>query len=95
MKPSLSIRHVTDDERTGLETERRSHAACTVRRCQIVFARAEGRKPSQIATTVHCAPHTVRHGMHAFDARGLACVPHGSHVPRRGEPVRNAETRAP
>ena len=38
----------------------RSHDAFTVRRCQIVLASAEGQKPSQIATTLHCAPQTVR-----------------------------------
>ena len=65
-----------------------------VRRCQIVLARAAGQKPSQIATTWPCAPQTVRNVMHAFDARGLACVPHGSNVPLRVEPVLNAEKRA-
>ena len=83
MPPPLSIRHLTDAERTGHETARRRHAACTVRRGQIVFARAAGRQPSQIATTWHGAPHTVRHVRHACDARGLAGVPHGSTGPRR------------
>ena len=94
MKPPLSIRHVTDEERAALETGLRSHEAFTVRRCQIVLASAEGQNPSQIATTLHCAPQTVRHVMHAFDERGLACVPHGSNVPLRVEPVLNAEKRA-
>jgi transposase len=93
MKPPLSIRHVTDEERAALETGLRSHEAFTVRRCQIVLASAEGQKPSQIATTLHCAPQTVRNVIHAFDARGLACVWHGSNVPLRVEPVLNAEKR--
>ena len=93
MKPPLSIRHVTDEERAALETGLRSHEAFTVRRCQIVLASAEGQKPSQIATTLHCAPQTVRNVIHAFDARGLACVRHGSNVPLRVEPVLNAEKR--
>jgi transposase len=93
MKPPLSIRHVTDEERAALETGLRSHDAFTVRRCQIVLASAEGQKPSQIATTLHCAPQTVRNGIHAFDERGLACVQHGSNVPLRVEPVLNAEKR--
>jgi hypothetical protein len=37
----------------------------------------------------------VRNGMHAFDERGLACMPHGANVPLRVEPVLNAETREP
>src|SRR5215831_3983860 len=89
MKPPLSIRHVTDEEHAALETGLRSHEAFTVRRCQIVLASAEGQKPSQIATTLHCAPQTVRNVIHAFDARGLACVRHGSNVPLRVEPVLN------
>jgi hypothetical protein len=36
MKPPLSIRHVTDEERAALETGLRSHDAFTMRRGQIV-----------------------------------------------------------
>jgi len=93
MKPPLPIRHVTDEERAALETRLRSHDAFTVRRYQIVLARAEGRKPSKIAITLHCAPQTVRNVIHAFDERGLTCVQHGSNVPLRVEPVLNAEKR--
>jgi len=93
MKPSLSIRYVTHEERAALETGLRSHEAFTVRRCQIVLASAAGQKPSQIAASLHCAPQTVRNVIHAFDARGLACVQHGSNVPLRVEPVLNAEKR--
>ena len=64
-----------------------------MRRCPIVLARAARPKPSSIAKTLHGAPHPVRHVMHAFDARGLACVPPGSNGPIRGEPVLNAEQR--
>ena len=56
MKPPLSIRHVTDEERAALETGLRSHEAFTVRRCQIVLASAEGQKPSQIATSLALCP---------------------------------------
>jgi transposase len=95
MKPPLYVRHVTDEERATLATGLRSHDACTMRRCQIVLARAEGQNPSQIATTLRCAPQTVRNVIHAVDARGLACVPHGSNGPLRVEPVLNAEKREP
>jgi DNA-binding NarL/FixJ family response regulator len=93
MKPALSIRHFTDEERAALEAGLRSHDAFTVRRCQILLASAAGRKPSQIATALHCAPQTVRNVIHTFDKRGLACVPHGSNVPIRVEPVLNAAKR--
>src|SRR5262249_54831109 len=46
MKPPLYIRHITDEERAVLAAGLRSHDAFTVRRCQIVFASAEGQKPS-------------------------------------------------
>jgi hypothetical protein len=93
MKPPLYIRHVTDEERAALSAGLRRHNAFTVRRCQIWLASAERQKPSGIAQTLRCAPHTVRHVLHACNARGLACVPRGSNVPLRVEPVLNAETR--
>lgn len=93
LNPPLYSRHVTDEERAALEAGLRSHDAFTMRRCQIVLASAEGRKPAPIATTWHCARQTVRHVLHAFNARGLACMQHGSNVPLRVEPVLNAEKR--
>jgi transposase len=93
MKPPLYIRHVTDDERAALEAGLRSSEAFTVRRCQILLASAERHKPSEIAKTLRCAPQTVRNVLHAFDARGLACVQRRSNVPIKVEPVLNAEKR--
>jgi transposase len=93
MKPPLSIRHVTDEERAALETGLRSHDAFTVRRCQILLASAERQKPSGIAKTLRCAPQTVRNVLHAFNAHGLACVQRGSNVPLKVEPVLNADKR--
>jgi hypothetical protein len=84
MKPPLYIRHVTDAERAALEAGLRSSAAFTVRRCQIWLASAERQTPSRIAKIV----------LHAFNARGLACVQHGSNVPITVEPVLHAEKRA-
>jgi transposase len=93
MKPPLYIRPVTDDERAALKAGLRSSEAFTVRRCQILLASAERHKPSEIARTLHCAPQTVRNVLHAFDARGLACVQRGSNVPITVEPILNAEKR--
>ena len=93
MKPPLYIRDVTAAERAALEAGLRSHEAFTVRRCQIFLASAERQKPSCIAKTLRCAPQTVRHVLHAFDARGLACVQRGSNVPITVEPVLTAEKR--
>jgi transposase len=93
MKPPLYLRRVTDKERAALEAGLRSHEAFTVRRCQILLASAERQKPASIAKTLRCAPQTVRNVLHAFDARGLACVQRGSNVPLKVEPVLNAEKR--
>jgi hypothetical protein len=93
MKPPLYMRRVTDKERAALEAGLRSHDAFAVRRCQILLASAERQKPTRLAKTLRCAPQTVRNVLHAFDARGLACVPRGSNVPIRVEPVLNAEKR--
>jgi hypothetical protein len=98
MKPPLYIRHVTDAERAALEAGLRSSAAFTVRRCQILLASAERQPPSRIAKTLRCAPQTVRNVLHAFDARGLACVQRGSTVPITVEPRcmrRNGRRYAP
>jgi Winged helix-turn helix len=93
MKPPLYIRHVTDEERAALTAGLRSSEAFTVRRCQILLASAEREKPAGIAQTLRCAPQTVRNVLHAFNARGLACVQRGSNVPLRVEPVLNAAKR--
>ena len=93
MKPPLSIRPFTDEERAALEAGLRSHEAFTVRRCQILLASAEARKPAVIAKTLPYAPQRVWNVIHAFDARGLTCVPRGSNVPVSVEPVLNAEKR--
>jgi len=93
MKPPVYLRPVTDEERAALEAGLRSHEAFTVRRCQILLARAERQRPSAIAQTLHGAPQMVRHVLHAFEARGLACVQRGSHVPVTVEPVLNAAKR--
>lgn len=94
MTPPLDMRHVTDDERAALAAGLRRSAAFTVRRCQLWLASAERQTPARIAQILRCAPQTVRNVLHAFDARGLACVQRGSTVPITVEPVLHAEKRA-
>jgi Winged helix-turn helix len=95
MKSPLYIRHLTEVERAALCAGLRSPDAFTVRRCQIVLMSAERQKPSELAKTLRCAPQTVRHVLHACNARGLACVQRGSNVPIRVAPILNAEKREP
>src|ERR1043166_355310 len=82
MKPPIYVRPLTDEERTQLEAERRGADAFRVRRAQIVLASARGLSAKPIAQMVGCAVQTVRNGIHAFHATGLACVPKQSTRPK-------------
>ena len=72
MQTPLFVRPLTADERATLETGLRSPSAFTVRRCQILLARAEGQSTTTMARHWHCTDQTVRNTMHAFHQRGLA-----------------------
>lgn len=86
MKPPLSIRHVTNEERAALEAGRRSAAAFTVRRCQIVLASAERPPPARIAKSLRWAPQTVRNVLHAAKREQVRAILH--HSPRTfGQPA--------
>jgi transposase len=90
MKPPLYVRPLTDDERTQLEAERRTANAFRVRRAQIILASARGLAPKPLAQLVGCAVQTVRNVLHAFNARGLACVPKQSTRPKSVRPTLEA-----
>jgi DNA-binding NarL/FixJ family response regulator len=49
MKPPIYLRSLTSAERQQLEAGLRSSEALTLRRCQILLARARGQRPAQIA----------------------------------------------
>jgi transposase len=74
MKPPLVIRPLAEPERFALRQGLRSPDAFTLRRCQILLASDQGRRPSQIATALGCGVQTVRDALHAFAAEGLACM---------------------
>ena len=74
MPTPLSVRPLTADERATLETGLRSSSACTVRRCQILLASAEGRATTTIAHTLRCTDQPVRNAIHAFHQRGLTAL---------------------
>jgi hypothetical protein len=95
MTPQTFVRPFREDERTMLESGGRAWDALTGRRCHMRLASAEGLAPATIASQQRCARQTVHHVLDAFAERGLACLPHGSHVPRGGAPVLTAETREP
>src|SRR3954454_15818141 len=93
MHRPIFVREPSDAERARLETALRASDAFTVRRAQIVLASADGRRPRTIARDLRCAVQTVRNGVRAFDAAGLAALEAGSSRPRSAAPVLGAAER--
>src|SRR4051812_41788376 len=87
MRPPVFVREPSAAERARLEAGLRASGAFTVRRARIVPASAEGRRPRAIARDLRCATRTVRDGVRAFDAGGLAALTAGSSRPRSAAPV--------
>ena len=74
MQTPLFVRPLTADERATREAGLRSASAFTVRRCQLLLARAERQPPTTIARSLHCTDPTVRNTRHAFHQRGLTVL---------------------
>ena len=87
MKPATFIRPVTPEERQALRSGLRSPDAFTLRRCQILFASADGLRPAQIAARLGCASQTVRNTIAAFEAETTACLRPKSRRPKSARPV--------
>ena len=87
MQPSLSVRSLSDEERTRLEGERRGADAFRVRRAQIILARARGRSPKPMALLVGCGVQTVRNVLTAFQAHGLGCLTQQATRPKSVAPT--------
>lgn len=92
MQTPLCIRPLTADERATLEAGLRSSSAFTVRRCQILLARAEGQSTTTIAHQLRCTDQTVRNTMHAFHQRGLAVLQPLSSRPHTPSTIFDART---
>jgi transposase len=90
MKPPISLRPVTPEERQHLEAGLRSPDAFTLRRCQILLASARGQRPAQVARQLSCATQSVRNAIHAFHTRGLASLSAQSRRPKRTRAVLDA-----
>ena len=56
-------------------------------RAQIVPASAEGRRPRAVACDLRCAVQTVRDGIRAFNAGGLAALTAGAPRPKSAAPA--------
>ena len=92
MKP-IFVRPLNTEEKVAIEASLHESNLCTVRRCQILLDSAEHQTPPQIATVLRCSTQTVRNTLHAFEQKGVACLPQGSSVPVTVAPVLNAEKR--
>ena len=90
MPAPIFVRGPSIEERARLEAGLRAPAAFTVRRAQIVRLSAEGRRPREIARGLRCAVQTVRNGIHAFNAEGVASLVGTSSRPRSAAPVLGA-----
>src|SRR3982751_514691 len=93
MHPPIFVREPGDAERVRLEAALSASDAFTVRRAQIVLASADGRRPRTIARDLRCAVQTLRHGIRAFNAGGLAALNAGSSRPRSAAPGLGAAER--
>jgi transposase len=87
MPPPIFVREPSAEERVRLEAGLRASNASTVRRAQIVLSSVEGRRPREIARNLRCATQTVRNGIRAFNAGGLAALRAGSSRPKSATPV--------
>ncbi len=93
MHPPIFAREPSGAERAQLEAGLRAPSAFTVRRAQIVLLSAAGRRPSEIARGLCCAVQTVRNGIRAFNAGGLAALSAGSSRPTSAAPVLDGAKR--
>ncbi len=78
VKPPKFVRALTADERVALEAGLRSSDAFVLRRCQILLASARGERAPRIAVSLGCDDQTALDAIHAFNARGRACLTKGS-----------------
>src|SRR3954452_10285573 len=83
MKPPLFVRTMSPEECQAIRAGLRSPEAFTLRRCQILTASAQGRRPAHIARALGCAVQTVRDAIRAFHAEGIACLHRESTRPHR------------
>ena len=82
-KARTFVRPLTADERQALEKGRKSAAAFTVRRAQVLLASADGLGPAEIGRVVGCTAQAARNAVRAFHADGLGCLVAKSHA-RKG-----------
>src|SRR5512147_3152645 len=93
MHPPIFVRELSGAERAPLEASLRASNAFIMRRAQIVLLSAAGRRPREIARGLCCAVQTVRNGIRAFNASGLAALSAGSSRPKSAAPALDGAAR--
>lgn len=93
MKKPVFVRELTLEEQEQLEAGLRSKSAFTLKRCQILRASANKQTVQQIVERFGFAQQTVRHVLHAFNARGLDALEERSHAPLTVQPVLTEDKR--
>jgi hypothetical protein len=74
MKPPTFVRPLSEEERQALKAGLRSPDAFTLRRCQVLLASADGRRPRCIAAAVGCRVQSARDAIRALQSEGVACT---------------------
>jgi len=74
MRKPIYVRELTPEEQQSIEAGLRSPEAFTLRRCQIIAASARQEQVPDIARSLGCNEQTVRNGIHAFNASGIATL---------------------
>lgn len=84
MRPSLSVRSLSEEEEASLRLGLRSGDAFVLRRCQILLASARGENVAQIQNNLGCSRQGIRNVLHAFCDDGLVTLTRRSNRPRTG-----------
>ena len=86
MPAPLFVRALAAEERAALQAGRRAPEAFTLRRSQVVRARAEGHTPRQSARHLGCGGQAVRNVLRAFAREGLGWLRQKSSRPKTTKP---------
>ena len=99
MRPPVTVRALTDEERERLEIGLAAQDVYEVRRCQILLASGRGEWAPRIAEMLGCTDQTVRNVVREFEQEGLeGCLTRGSSRPhtlhRKVDEVADEQSRA-
>jgi transposase len=87
MKPPLLVRELSTSGRQEPPAGRRSRAAFTLRRAQILLTSAEGQRPARIAARVGRSVGTARNTVRPFEQEGTGCSGEKKRGPKDAQPT--------